>query len=57
MDSGMTVYKTGKATIRIHGKADPDKVRAATERYVKRLIKEEMNHEEEQQEGTQPACG
>ena len=51
MDGGVTIYKTGRATVRIHGKADPDKVRAATERYVKRLSKEEMKHEKEQQEG------
>lgn len=52
MDSEVTVYKVGKATIRIHGKADPDKVRAATERYVKRLSKEEYKDEKEQQEGS-----
>ncbi len=39
------VYTIGKATVRIHGKADPDKVRAATERYVKRMSKEERENE------------
>lgn len=50
-------YTVGKAIVRIHGKADPDKVRVATERYVKRLIKEETRNEKEQHQGTQPACG
>ena len=57
MDSGVTVYKTGKATIRIHGTVDQEKVRAATERYVKRVFEEVINHEKEQYQGTQPACG
>lgn len=50
MERGVTVLKAGKATIRIHGKADPDKVREATQRYMSRVCKEEMNREKEQSE-------
>ena len=48
------VYTVGKATVRIHGKADPDKVRAATERYVKRLMKEEQKSELLEHPRTEP---
>lgn len=34
-------YKVGKATVRIHGEADREKVREATKRYVKKIAREE----------------
>lgn len=34
------VYKIGKATVRIRGSADREKIKTATERYVKRITME-----------------
>ena len=34
----MEEYKIGRATVRIHGAADHDKIKAASERFMKRVI-------------------
>ena len=34
----MEEYKIGRATVRVHGAADPDRLRAASERFMKRVI-------------------
>lgn len=34
-------YKVEKATVRIHGEADREKVREATKRYVQKITREE----------------
>ena len=34
----MEQYKIGRATVRIHGAADHDKIKAASERFMKRAI-------------------
>lgn len=34
----MTTYKIGKATVRIHGTADREKVKEAAERYVRKAL-------------------
>ncbi len=41
------VYKTGKATVRIHGTADREKVKAATEKYLKRFIPRDKEEQHE----------
>ena len=33
----MKEYKIGVATVRIHGNADPEKVKKATEKYLKKV--------------------
>lgn len=33
----MTEYKIGRAIVRIHGKPDQEKVKAATERFLKKV--------------------
>lgn len=35
----MTEYKIGNAIVRIHGEADVEKIKAATERFLKRVEK------------------
>ena len=37
----MTAYKIGKATVRIHGAADREKVKEAAERYVRKALMQE----------------
>lgn len=36
-ESAMKEYKIGVATVRIHGNADPEKVKKATEKYLKKV--------------------
>lgn len=44
----MVEYKFEKATVRIHGTADQEKIRAATERFVKKAMaaKKKNNNKE-----------
>lgn len=35
----MQEYKINNATVRIHGEADKEKIKAATERFLKRIEK------------------
>lgn len=35
----MTEYKIGNAIVRIHGEADKEKIKAATERFLKQIEK------------------
>lgn len=35
----MTEYKIGPAIVRIHGEADTEKIKAATERFLKQIEK------------------
>lgn len=41
----MTEYQLGKAKVRIHGKSEPDKIREATEKFLKKAerIRNEQN--------------
>jgi hypothetical protein len=39
----MTEYKINNATVRIHGNADPEKVRSATEKYLKKVVRSKKN--------------
>lgn len=39
----MTEYKIDNATVRIHGNADPEKVRSATEKYLKKVVRSKKN--------------
>lgn len=34
----MTEYKIGAATVRIHGEADRERIKAATEKFAKRVL-------------------
>lgn len=34
----MEQYKIGRATVRVHGAVDQDKIRSASERFMKRVI-------------------
>lgn len=36
----MEQYKIGRATVRVHGAADHERIRAASERFMKRVIAE-----------------
>lgn len=42
----MTEYKIKNATVRIHGNADPEKVRSATEKYLKKVVRSKKNEKE-----------
>ena len=35
----MTEYKIGNTTVRIHGEVDTEKIKAATERFLKQIEK------------------
>ena len=35
----MEVYKTANATVRIHGQPDQDKLRVATETFLKKVVR------------------
>lgn len=43
----MTEYKIGNALVRIHGTADQNNVKAATERFIKRAIQQKKKKEKE----------
>lgn len=40
----MTEYKIGNATVRIHGSVDREKLKAATERYLKKVEAQKKIH-------------
>ena len=43
----MTEYKIGPAIVRIHGEADTEKIKAATERFLKQIEKRKRRKESE----------
>ena len=43
----MTEYKIGRAIVRIHGSVNQDTVRAATERFVKKVMQHKKKKEKE----------
>ena len=40
-------YKIGNATVRIHGKVDPDKLKEATIKFLKSIEQQKKNKEKE----------
>lgn len=40
----MTEYKIGPAIVRIHGEADKEKIKAATERFLKQVEKKKKEN-------------
>ena len=40
----MTEYKIGPAIVRIHGEADREKIKAATERFLKQIEKKKKEN-------------
>lgn len=39
----MKEYKFGNATVRVHGTYDPEQIRAATEKYLKKVLRSKKN--------------
>lgn len=44
----MKEYKVGCATVRIHGTYDPEVVREATEKYLKKVMRSKKNEKEKE---------
>lgn len=42
-DGPEATYKTGNVTVRIHGKVDPDKLKAATVEFLKSVEKQKKS--------------
>lgn len=45
----MTEYKIGNAVVRIHGTADPETIKAATEKFLKKVEAAKRKKEKEKQ--------
>ena len=45
-DGPEATYKIGNATVRIHGKIDPDKLKAATVEFLKSAERQKKDHRE-----------
>lgn len=43
----MTEYKFDNCTVRIHGSIDPEKLKAATEAYLKKVVRSRKNKAKE----------
>lgn len=39
----MTEYKVNKSTVRIHGSCDPENLKKATEKYLKKVVRSKKN--------------
>lgn len=46
-DGPEATYKIGNATVRIHGKVDPDKLKEATVEFLKSVEKQKKDKEKE----------
>lgn len=46
----MTEYKINNATVRIHGTYDPETVKTATEKYLKKVVRSKKNEKENSKE-------
>lgn len=46
----MKEYKLNTATVRIHGNADSDNLKVATEKYLKKVIRSKKNEKENSKE-------
>lgn len=46
-DGPEAIYKIGNATVRIHGKVDPDKLKEATVDFLKSVEKQKKDREKE----------
>lgn len=47
----MEQYKIGPATVRIHGTADREKIKAASERFMKRVVAARKKASKAEQKG------
>jgi predicted Zn-dependent peptidase len=46
----MKAYKTKNCTVRVHGNPDPEKLKGATEQYMKKVVRSKKNEKENPKE-------